>query len=619
MDFAFSLGGSKGGVTFSLEVDDYALSPAPCPAGYFMDCAGNCIEDCGSSCGDQDPGAWLGDGECDDGAYGYFYNCPALGCDGGDCAGSRCSMGEPGEVCQLGVEPGIDDNYWIFGDVFLRKVYSAYNYPQHKVGLAYSSLASLQVPSPAPTKQPAPRPTPRPSADPWAAYPVAALSVELALRATSLASVADQDAVRAGLAASLTDPTLQGGEMTSFHVKSWIEDSAAAAAAAASRQLELEPSSFAEAPVAEAAVLLPEGGSSQGSGAGRAASGVDRRLSGAAVVALGFAAVPEKLGFASAAGWAGAVQQQLELALAGGQLQANLEATCATCLPGDLAPESLAVSVDGQTPVPAPTAPVPAPTKAKTRENPTKVPNDSNGDGGGGDANDKEPANSTLVGGGKKGAGGGAGSEPNAGGVAARTALVLSILAALVLFLTAVAKGLVCRERAERAKAHFHRVASNWLEPTTTKSPQASGLASPKSPSGGRSAAWGGALADEDDEAARVIYEAQAAASGIELAHTPHGPPASSARAPASGPGAGRGTTIGTLGDGAASKAIYEAQARQQMNPLGGAASPGGGDARAGGPSRRYFGLGKDEEEEEEGVVDVPLGLSRPNGDSEVV
>jgi hypothetical protein len=82
-----------------------------------MDCGGTCVES------GSDVAAWLGDGYCDDGAYGYFFNCPALGCDGGDCSAAECSMGDPGEVCMFGLFGGDDgDEYWIFGDVFLRTV-----------------------------------------------------------------------------------------------------------------------------------------------------------------------------------------------------------------------------------------------------------------------------------------------------------------------------------------------------------------------------------------------------------------------------------------------------------------------------------------------------------------
>lgn len=104
--------------TFRLTADQYALpNEEDCGDGYFMDCGGTCIE------ASSDVAAWIGDGYCDDGTYGYFFNCPALGCDGGDCSAAECSMGDPGEVCMLGLFGGDEgDAYWIFGDVFLRTV-----------------------------------------------------------------------------------------------------------------------------------------------------------------------------------------------------------------------------------------------------------------------------------------------------------------------------------------------------------------------------------------------------------------------------------------------------------------------------------------------------------------
>ena len=82
-----------------------------------MDCAGTCVASSSEVAG------WIGDGSCDNGRYGYFFNCPALGCDGGDCSASECTMGDPGEVCMFGIFSGeASDQYWIFGDVFLRTV-----------------------------------------------------------------------------------------------------------------------------------------------------------------------------------------------------------------------------------------------------------------------------------------------------------------------------------------------------------------------------------------------------------------------------------------------------------------------------------------------------------------
>ena len=63
----------------------------------FVDCAGTCAEGYES---------WVGDGYCDDGAWGYFFNCEEFNCDAGDCLdecgvcngdGSSCAC-SPGDV-----------------------------------------------------------------------------------------------------------------------------------------------------------------------------------------------------------------------------------------------------------------------------------------------------------------------------------------------------------------------------------------------------------------------------------------------------------------------------------------------------------------------------------------
>lgn len=64
-----------------------------CPDGEIEDCNGNCA-----------PIEWLGDGECDDGAYEYdgvliFFNCDELNCDNGDC---DCGS-EPSGACCWGI------------------------------------------------------------------------------------------------------------------------------------------------------------------------------------------------------------------------------------------------------------------------------------------------------------------------------------------------------------------------------------------------------------------------------------------------------------------------------------------------------------------------------------
>ena len=51
--------------------------PFQCPQGQFADCIGQCV--------DEWYEAWLGDGLCDDGTWGVYFNCDEFNNDGGDC------------------------------------------------------------------------------------------------------------------------------------------------------------------------------------------------------------------------------------------------------------------------------------------------------------------------------------------------------------------------------------------------------------------------------------------------------------------------------------------------------------------------------------------------------
>ncbi len=59
-------------------VEDTSTGPAP----GFIDCDGECM--------DYEYYSWIGDGWCDEGAWGISLVCEALDCDGGDCPGSWC-------------------------------------------------------------------------------------------------------------------------------------------------------------------------------------------------------------------------------------------------------------------------------------------------------------------------------------------------------------------------------------------------------------------------------------------------------------------------------------------------------------------------------------------------
>ena len=60
-----------------------------CAAGFILDCVGNC-----------EPISYIGDGYCDDGTWGAYFNCAEFGCDGGDCPDSSCNLpSEDGACC----------------------------------------------------------------------------------------------------------------------------------------------------------------------------------------------------------------------------------------------------------------------------------------------------------------------------------------------------------------------------------------------------------------------------------------------------------------------------------------------------------------------------------------
>jgi hypothetical protein len=96
-------------------------------------------------CYSEDYRSWVGDGQCDDGSQGFSFNCAAFACDGGDCHGdsgthAACLWGDPGEVCELGLDVGsASRGHWTLGDVFLRRVFTAYDYAKGAVGMAYGA------------------------------------------------------------------------------------------------------------------------------------------------------------------------------------------------------------------------------------------------------------------------------------------------------------------------------------------------------------------------------------------------------------------------------------------------------------------------------------------------
>ena len=53
------------------------------------DCTAAACTDCqGQDCTGYE--GWIGDGWCDDGAWGFYFNCAEFDCDAGDCTADQC-------------------------------------------------------------------------------------------------------------------------------------------------------------------------------------------------------------------------------------------------------------------------------------------------------------------------------------------------------------------------------------------------------------------------------------------------------------------------------------------------------------------------------------------------
>ena len=53
-----------------------------------------CVDCQGQDCTGYE--GWLGDGLCDDGTWGIYFNCEEFDCDAGDCDASECDGGDGG-------------------------------------------------------------------------------------------------------------------------------------------------------------------------------------------------------------------------------------------------------------------------------------------------------------------------------------------------------------------------------------------------------------------------------------------------------------------------------------------------------------------------------------------
>ena len=124
----FTFGGN-GEQTASYEIagEDLTWPTRECPAGQFMDCNGGCFE--------NEYRDWVGDGTCDKGGQGFSFDCPAFDCDNGDC-GDCSARPDPGEVCELAIEPEAGRGHWTLGDMFLRRTYTAFDYAEGRIGMA---------------------------------------------------------------------------------------------------------------------------------------------------------------------------------------------------------------------------------------------------------------------------------------------------------------------------------------------------------------------------------------------------------------------------------------------------------------------------------------------------
>jgi hypothetical protein len=57
----------------------------PGPTGCDNVCNSTAFVDCEGQCADEYYAGWVGDGYCDDGAWGFYFNCDEFSCDNGDC------------------------------------------------------------------------------------------------------------------------------------------------------------------------------------------------------------------------------------------------------------------------------------------------------------------------------------------------------------------------------------------------------------------------------------------------------------------------------------------------------------------------------------------------------
>ena len=72
--------------------DEGPLNGDGCCYDIAADCSGTCggdaFTDCADQCAAGSYAGWIGDGYCDDGTYGLYFDCDEFDCDAGDCLDS---------------------------------------------------------------------------------------------------------------------------------------------------------------------------------------------------------------------------------------------------------------------------------------------------------------------------------------------------------------------------------------------------------------------------------------------------------------------------------------------------------------------------------------------------
>jgi hypothetical protein len=85
------------GAGYDIGADEYPTTGGnpgdDCGEGMVLDCVLNCVDA-------ETADAYIGDGYCDDGTWGYVLTCPEFDDDGGDCGGTG---GNPGDSCGSGM------------------------------------------------------------------------------------------------------------------------------------------------------------------------------------------------------------------------------------------------------------------------------------------------------------------------------------------------------------------------------------------------------------------------------------------------------------------------------------------------------------------------------------